>query len=391
MPRPPTFRGPFRGPFREPFRGQGSLRLAAVAALSAALIAGPAGAETLTYGTHQPPTHGSMTGGIVPYIDAVKARTGGGLEIEVIGGGAVVSSKTALGGIGSGLVGSGFVIDSYIPQSLPHSNLSTDLGVFHEVPLAATGAVSEFQLLRCPGCVADMAAAGVVSLGVQSLSPYVLMCKDPVTAVDDLKGRKTKTSGPWGPMMAGLGAVPVNLPVTDLYEALQRGTIDCVLGPEGWLKSFALWDSARYVIDQPLGTWAGGHVMTVARDVWEDLPGEHRQAMLDGMPQLLVAMTLAYDEEAAVARKEAAERGLTYLPPVPGLAEAFEKARQTVVADVVAKAAGRGVEEAPALAATFQEVRRKWERIYAESGGDLEVYKRALKTEIYDTLAARTH
>lgn len=364
--------------------------LAAVA-LSAAAGAGAARADTLTYGTHQPATHGSMTAGIDPYIKAVERQTDGALKIEVIGGGAVVSSKTALGGIGSGLVGSGFVIDSYIPQSLPHSNLSTDLGVFHESPLAATGAVSEFQLLHCPGCVSDVAEAGAVSLGVQSLSPYVLMCKDPVNSVDDLKGRKTKTSGPWGPMMAGMGAIPVNLPVTDLYEAMQRGTIDCILGPEGWLKSFALWDSVRYVVEQPLGTWAGGHVMTVNKDIWESMPKDQRRAMIDNMPELLTAMTLAYDEEAAIARREAAEHGLTYQPAVPGLAEAFAKAQQTVLADVVGKASGRGIKDAEALAKTFLDVREKWERIYAETKGDREVYKEALRTEIYDRLDALTN
>ncbi len=364
----------------------------AFAALPSLVGAAPAAlAETMTYGTHHPPTHGSMTAGVEPFTKAVEEQTGGALTIEVLGGGAVVSSKTSLGGIGSGLVSSGYVIDSYIPKTLPHSNLSTNLGVFHKTPLAATGAVTEFQMLHCPGCVQEMADSGAISLGVQSLSPYVLMCREPVTSIDDLKGRKTKTSGPWGPMMAGLGAIPVNMPVTDLYEGLQRGTIDCVLGPEGWLKSFSLWESARHVVDQPLGTWAGGHVMTVSKEVWDDMPQASRQAIIDNLPDMLVAMTLAYDDEAAIAREEAAEHGLTYAPSFPELVEAFAKARESVMADVVAQAKDRGVEDADALAKTFLEVREKWDGIYAETGGDPKAMAAAIKTEVYDKLPALTN
>jgi TRAP-type mannitol/chloroaromatic compound transport system substrate-binding protein len=54
-----------------------------------------------------------------------------------------------------------------------------------------------------------------------------------INTVDDLKGLKMRIPGFGGKVIAGVGAVPTNIPGGELYQALERGTIDALewVGP----------------------------------------------------------------------------------------------------------------------------------------------------------------
>ncbi|MFQ3246775.1 MAG: TRAP-type mannitol/chloroaromatic compound transport system substrate-binding protein [Arenicella sp.] len=54
-----------------------------------------------------------------------------------------------------------------------------------------------------------------------------------INTIDDLKGLKMRIPGFGGKVIAGVGAVPTNIPTGELYQALERGTIDALewVGP----------------------------------------------------------------------------------------------------------------------------------------------------------------
>jgi TRAP-type C4-dicarboxylate transport system substrate-binding protein len=371
------------------YKLSGAMQSAAVTATLvavAAFSAQSAQAETLSYGSISPPTHALITEGFMPFAKAVEKDTNGEITFELLAGGSVVSPKTVLSSVGSNLVNAGYAIDVYVPQVLPHSSLMGDLSPFNGSSMVALAAVTEFQLLDCPGCVADFDNAGAVTLGVTAMSPYLLMCKDPVPDLASLKGRKVRTTGVWGRVMAETGMVPVNLPVTDTYEALERGTIDCVVGVEGWLKAYNFWDSVRYVIDQPLGAWAGGHAMTINKETWASFTPEQRGVFYDHVGEMLVAMTQSYEDQAKEIRAEAEKRHLTYVPALPDLARAMTDARSGLLDEAVERAEKRGVRNARELAAGYLKVKIKWEKILAEKGSDPAAIAAALKTEVFDKM-----
>jgi len=49
-----------------------------------------------------------------------------------------------------------------------------------------------------------------------------------INSVEDLKGLKMRIPGFGGKVIAGVGAVPTNIPTGELYQALERGTIDAL-------------------------------------------------------------------------------------------------------------------------------------------------------------------
>lgn len=54
-----------------------------------------------------------------------------------------------------------------------------------------------------------------------------------IKSLDDLKGLKMRIPGFGGKVIAGVGVVPTNIPTGELYQALERGTIDALewVGP----------------------------------------------------------------------------------------------------------------------------------------------------------------
>ncbi len=52
--------------------------------------------------------------------------------------------------------------------------------------------------------------------------------RNEINSIDDLKGLKMRIPGFGGKVMAGVGVTPTNIPAGELYQALERGTIDAL-------------------------------------------------------------------------------------------------------------------------------------------------------------------
>src|SRR3546814_2387778 len=85
----------------------------------------------------------------------------------------------------------------------------------------------------------------MVPLSAVSATPYHLLCTKAVKSLADLKGLKVRAASSSAALVQALGATPVNVAVTEIYEALQRGQVDCTLGPIPHLKNYALADIDR--------------------------------------------------------------------------------------------------------------------------------------------------
>ncbi len=72
--------------------------------------------------------------------------------------------------------------------------------------------------------------------------------------------------------MKMLGATPVAMPLPEVYEALERGTIDTVTGlPYHLVMAFKLQEAAKNLINPGLGCYAsGGYFMNL--NTWNKLP-----------------------------------------------------------------------------------------------------------------------
>lgn len=122
--------------------------------------------------------------------------------------------------------------------------------------------------------------------GVRPLLPFanqtfqLLTNKTAVNSLDDIKGMKIRSSGGvMDKIIASFGAVPVQIPVPELYEALQKGTVDGVLISFVSSSSHKLDEVVKYAT-RGLNVSGGIFGYVISEKTWKTLSPDIQQAML---------------------------------------------------------------------------------------------------------------
>ena len=97
----------------------------------------------------------------------------------------------------------------------------------------------------------------------------------------DVGGKKVRTLGADVPKMyAAVGAVPVSLTTPELYEALQRGTVDYVSIPTTHTRTLKLSEVGKHACG-PIFMLAMGHTTAINLDTWKKLPADIQKTILE--------------------------------------------------------------------------------------------------------------
>jgi TRAP-type C4-dicarboxylate transport system substrate-binding protein len=118
---------------------------------------------------------------------------------------------------------------------------------------------------------------GTKPLALWTAEPNALIMKDKVVRTPaDLKGLKIRVAGATAAEVAtALGATPVQMPISQVYNALQTGLIDGVITGHSVLKDFKLDEVADAItLGAPLGRVSFYTVMN--QEVYEDLPADQK-------------------------------------------------------------------------------------------------------------------
>jgi len=126
---------------------------------------------------------------------------------------------------------------------------------------------------------------GLVPLTYQSFQAQILYCREPVTSLGDLKGKKVRAHGAsQSDFLTYFGASAVPLAFGEVQQALATGVVDCAL--TGTLGGYsARWfESAKHLYTLPINYAAG---VTVAnKAAWDQLPASVREFLLALLPEL---------------------------------------------------------------------------------------------------------
>lgn len=106
-----------------------------------------------------------------------------------------------------------------------------------------------------------------------------MICNGPVSTPEQAVGKIVRTGGvPWMAETEKLGMTHAFLPTTELYEALQRGVIDC-----GVLSANTIFESGLTEVTTAtmLADWgpSAGSQIGFNKDSWDALPPEAPQIM----------------------------------------------------------------------------------------------------------------
>jgi TRAP-type mannitol/chloroaromatic compound transport system substrate-binding protein len=161
-----------------------------------------------------------------------------------------------------------------------------------------------------------------------------------IKSVADLKGLKMRIPGIQGQMLAKLGAVPQQIPGGEIYQSLERGTIDAAewVGPyDDERLGFA--KVAKYYYYP--GFWEGTAqlVVLVNQKKWDELPVEYKAAIEAAAAETNIHMTAQYDSKNPAALRRIVAGGAVLKQFPRPVMEAAYKAAFELYDELAAKSA----------------------------------------------------
>ena len=160
----------------------------------------------------------------------------------------------------------------------------------------------------------DFKAHNMKLLFVGCFREYHIFGKEPIATLEDMKGKKIRTWGPYLPRaIAAAGAVPVDVSPSEMFESLQRGRVDGVPWGMSSAHGAGLHEIAPYISMTGIGLYPG-IVRLINLDKWNKLPADVQKVMLEVGQELMtkVGPEIAnshYDK----AYKQLVEEGATFV------------------------------------------------------------------------------
>jgi len=365
-------------------RARGRKIVAGVAAAAAIGFSVAAEAKELIYGFLGPMTHPSIDSAAKPLFEKLDKDTGGALKWKIVPNGQILTAAGHISGLRDGIADGTYMITPYARSDLPNLNYVFDLFQFGENTLAVAGATMETILLNCPECIDELKRNNLVFLIGIGLTPAKLICAKDAMTLADVKGKKIKgTGGVEARWIEAMGGVHLNMTMPDAVVAIERGTIDCFLGPTAFIKSYGVWGPVKHVSNSNMGIFRTMGLLVMNRKSWNDLKPAERQAIIRRSAETVAGGTIngfmAFDD---IVEKEAREKGVKFHDGAE-----FDKLRrehaQRDRAVLIEDAKGRGVKDADGLLERHLRDLDKWHKIVATTGKDMEKVTKALWDEVY--------
>lgn len=221
------------------FRSAGLAALIAVGALAAQ-------AETTLKFAHPVPETDLQQNLALEFKRIVEERTGGEIKVQIFPNGQLGNDQQMIDGTRSG------IIDVTLVGLNNYTGLVPDAGAFELPFIFPTREIAYKVLDGAPGATvaAEMEANGLKLLGYGE-NGYRNMTNNrgPIRVPDDLKGlrMRVKNSKALNDMFNLLGANPQQLPVAELYTALETGVVDAQDHPIGITWSFKFNEVQKFL------------------------------------------------------------------------------------------------------------------------------------------------
>ena len=162
--------------------------------------------------------------------------------------------------------------------------------------------------------------------------------RKPITSLADFKGTKFRVGGFAGKVVERIGGVPQNIPGGEIYQALEKGTIDAAewVGPYDDQK-LGFYKVAQYYAYP--GWWEGGPQLDlfVNQKAYDGLSAEYKAIIEAASAYAHVDMQAKYDYRNAASLKQLVAGGAKLFPFPKDLMEAAFKESQALYSELSAK------------------------------------------------------
>lgn len=286
--------------------------IAASAILAGGTFTGPAMAQEVSWRavSHQLAGTARFDGTVVPFAECVSEASGGEMEIEVFGGGVLFPVPDSLDAVRDGTVEMAMVWSGYwagknpvfaLAGSRPGDPITDFSENFYRAEKLHDVLVKAYE------------EYGVTSLGAFDFGPAeILNSNVEVNSLEDFEGKKVRSGGIGATYYNELGASAVSLTGTEIYQALQLGTVDMAEFND-WLvnKEMGFHEVTDYVIEPVLHTGATDDKELIVNPAeWDELSDNLKDVVLACRDRARYLSATAYGIGNDKAKQEWLEQGV---------------------------------------------------------------------------------
>ena len=213
------------------------------------------------------------------FAENVTERTDGRVTIEITYAGGLGAGNELLTLAGRGAIDMASVVPGYYADQLLFWRAYQIPFVFDtprqaiEITTAAYKDLTVFQ--------EELDQFGVKYLFHQPLGEYYLTGPgENCDTVEGLYGKKLRSFGAYIPKaMEAIGAIPVSVGVGDIYESLERGSLDYSFINRGNILPYRLYEPGKYSCGPVMAIT--GHLIVISQDSWDRISPEDQAIMLE--------------------------------------------------------------------------------------------------------------
>ena len=249
---------------------------------------------------------------------SIKEETDGRVVIKYYGGGSMGTDSQVLKRIRIGALHGGVFTPSALMEKYG------DIGLYG-LPMVfeSEDEVSYVRSRLDSKIAAGMEEAGFVTFGFAATGFAMIMSKEPVAGLGDLKGKRV-----WVPegdtiskaTMEALSVTPIPLPLTDVYTALQTGALDIIGMSSVGAVILQYHTKVKYVTDVPLIYTMG--FMAIDKKAFNKVSAQDQEIVRSYLSELYARYDVLNLEDDAEAKQALFKAGLTRI--VPNAAELAE-------------------------------------------------------------------
>ncbi len=202
----------------------------------------------------------------VEWAKELEKRTQGKVAVQYYPAASLVEAKNTYDAVTKGAVDIGLGCFAYTPGRFPLMEV-IDLPLGYKSGHMATKMVNEFYRKFRP---AEL--SGVKVLYLHAHGPGILHSRKPVQGLEDVRGKTIRSTGLSADIVAALGGVPVSMPMTESYYALNNGLADGIMTPMESLLDFKLGEVVRYSVEDFGAAYTTAFFLVMNRAKWNSLP-----------------------------------------------------------------------------------------------------------------------
>ncbi len=280
---------------------------------------------TMNYADYFPATHKQAVL-VDQWCKEVEKRTNGVVKVTPFHGATLTPAAMIYDSVAKGIADIGMGTLGYTRGRFPLSEF-TDYPLGYPNSRVATKLFNEYYKKFKPKELDD-----VKVLYLHGIGPSLLHTgKKPVAKLEDLKGLKIRASGLQVAPTQALGASPVGMPISDVYDALSKNVADGGFFPYEALSGWKLGEVTKYSTENYPTATSSGLFVVMNKKRWQSLPADIQKKMDQLNEEWVEKVAKTWDDIDKEGKEFALKRGNKIISLTKEEGERWKKAVQPVL------------------------------------------------------------